>query len=259
MYAYLDISQLEYQLNLIFTIFIMSTEPNNLLKKWGLSEGIVLALSPIVAYFLAYQYEIGYFSFFGVPTELVTVDISTLLVIGSASVFFLTYLFQLGDVLIDMTPEKLLKLTGKVRPFILLLLGFLFMWIVFVFFSNFRWRKSIVVPAWVTLLFLMQYLSARYCKNRAIPDKVFTLLVIAIIGVGLFRYIGKWNAENQRSFAVLPDQPGAFVIRKMGDGLLLGKYDEKSRTTFKTFQILSFSGQPIAIEKRDIGHLQPSH
>ena len=108
----------------------------------------------------------------------------------------------------------------------------------FHYFSNFRWRKAIAVPAGAILLFLMQYLSARYCKNRAIPDKVFTLFVIAIVGVGLFRAIGKWSAENQRSFAVLPDRPGTFVIQKMGDNLLLGTYDENSKTTFKTFQIL---------------------
>ena len=58
---------------------IMSTEPNNLQRKWGFSEGITLALSPVVAYFLAYQYEVGYFEFFGVPTELITVDTTTLL------------------------------------------------------------------------------------------------------------------------------------------------------------------------------------
>lgn len=196
--------------------------------------------------------EGGYFSFFGVPTELITVDISTLLVIGSTIVCFLTILFPFGDMLIGMTPEKLLRLKGKVRPFIILLLGFLAMWLVFAYFLNFRWRKAIVVPAWVTLSLLIQHLSAYYCKNRAITDKVFTLFVIAITGVVLFRAIGKWNAESQRSFAVLPDKPGSFVIQKMGDSLLLGKHDEKSKTTFKTFQILPFSGQSIAIEKRDI-------
>ena len=38
---------------------IMSTEPNNLQRKWSFPEGITLALSPVVAYFLAYQYEVG--------------------------------------------------------------------------------------------------------------------------------------------------------------------------------------------------------
>ena len=74
----------------------------------------------------------------------------------------------------------------------------------------------------------------------------------------LFRAIGKWCAENQRSFVILTEQPGSFVIQKMGDYLLLGTYDENSRTTLKTFQILPLSDQPVAIEKRDIGPLQPS-
>lgn len=171
---------------------------------------------------------------------------------------FLTILFQFGDMLIGLTPGGLLKLKGKIRPFVILFLYFLAMWLVFTIFSNFRWRKAIAVPVWATLAFLIQYLSARYCKNRAIPDMVFTLFVIAIVGVGLFRTIGKWSTENQCSFAVLPDHPGSFVIQKMGDCLLLGTYDENSRTTFKTFRILPLSEQPIAIEKRDIGPLQPS-
>lgn len=236
---------------------VMSTEPNNLRHKWGLSEGITLALSPIVAYFLAYQYEIGYFAFFGVPTELISVDTTALLVIGSALVGFLMILFQFGDMLIIMSPEKLLKQPGKVRPFVVQFLGFLVMWIVFNMFLNFRWREAIAVPAGVSLMVLMQYLSARYGMNRAIPDKVFTLLIIAIVGVMLFRAIGKWNAENQRSFAVLPDQPGSFVIQKIGDRLLLGTYDENTRTAFKTFRISPLGDQPVAIEKRDIGPLQP--
>jgi len=236
---------------------VMSTESNNLQHKWGLSEGITLALSPIVAYFLAYQYEVGYFAFFGVPTELISVDTTTLLVIGSAIVGFLTILFQFGGMLIGMTPERLLKLPGKVRPFVILFLGFLAMWLVFSMFLNFRWREAIAVPAGVSLMVLMQYLSARYGMNRTIPDKVFTLLIIAILGVLLFRAIGKWNAENQRSFAVLPDQPGSFVIQKMGDRLLLGTYDENTRTALKTFRISPLGDQSVAIEKRDIGPLQP--
>ena len=235
----------------------MSTEPNNLQHKWGLSEGITLALSPVIAYFLAYQYEVGYYEFFGVPTELISVGTIDLLAIGSAIAGFLMILFQIGDMLIGMTPERLLKLPGKVRPFVILFLGFLAMLPVFAFFLNFRWREAISVPAGITLMVLVQYLSARYCKNRAIPDRLFTLIILAIFGVGLFRAIGKWRAENQRSFVILTDQPGSFVIQKMGDYLLLGTYDENSRATLKTFRILPLSDQPVAIEKRDIGPLQP--
>ncbi len=210
---------------------IMSTEPNNLQHKWGFPEGITLALSPVVAYFLAYQYEVGYFKFFGVPTELITVDTTTLLVVGSTIVGFLTILFQFGDMLLLLTPESLLKLPGKVWPFVMLFLGFLCMWLVFTIFLN--WWKAIAVPAWATLMFLMQYLSTRYYRNKAIPDKMLTLLIIAIVGIVLFRAIGKWCAENQRSFVILTEQPGSFVIQKMGDYLLLGTYDENSRTTLK--------------------------
>lgn len=236
---------------------VMSTEPNNLQHKWGLSEGITLALSPIVAYFLAYQYEVGYFAFFGVPTELLSVDTTSFLVIGSSIVSFLIFLFQFGDFLIIMTSKRLLKQPGKVRPFVILFLGFLVMWLVFTMFLNFRGREAIAVPAGVSLIVLMQHLSARYGLNSAIPGKVFTLLIIAILGVMLFRAIGRWNAENQRSFAVLPDQPGSFVIQKMGDRLLLGTYDENTRTALKTFRISPLGDQPVAIEKRDIGPLQP--
>jgi hypothetical protein len=161
----------------------MSTEPNNLQRKWGFSEGITLALSPVIAYFLAYQYEVGYFGFFGVPTELITVDTTTLLVIGSTIVGFLMILFQFGDMLLLLTPESLLKLPGKVWPFVMLFLGFLWMWLVSTIFLN--WRKAIVVTAWATLTFLMQYLSTRYYRNKAIPDKMLTLLIIAIVGIVL--------------------------------------------------------------------------
>lgn len=156
--------------------------------------------------------------------------------------------------LLSLTPQSLLKLPGKVRPFVILFLGFLCMWLVFNIFLN--WRKA--VPAWVTLMLLMQYLSAHYYRNKAIPNKVFTLLILAFVGIMLLRAIGKWGAENQRSFVILTDQPGSFVIRKMGDCLLLGTYDENTRTTLKTFRILPLSDQSIAIEKRDIGPLQPS-
>lgn len=149
----------------------MSTETNNLQHKWGLSEGITLALSPVVTYFFAYQYEVGYFEFFGILTEFVTVDTTTLLVIGSTIVGFLIILFQVGGMLLLLTPESLLRLQGKVLPLVFLFLGFLAMWFCFAFFLN--WHKAIVVPAGVTLFFLMQYLSARYYRNRAIPDKVY--------------------------------------------------------------------------------------
>jgi hypothetical protein len=129
-------------------------------------------------------------------------DTTTLLVIGSTIVGFLMIYFTC-DMLLLLTPESLLKRRERYGHLLC------FSWVFSVACFRHFWTGGKRCCPCQQPHVSMQYLSTRY--YGAIPDKVFTLLIIAIVVVVLFHAIGKWNAENQRSFAVLPDQSGSFA------------------------------------------------
>ena len=53
-------------------------------KRKLFTESIILAAIPIIAYYSAFQYKVGYFQAFGAPADLISVDIGTFVLFGSA-------------------------------------------------------------------------------------------------------------------------------------------------------------------------------
>ena len=88
-------------------------ETHGTLKKSILTEGVVLATVPIIAYYSAYQYEVGYYRAFGAPENLISVDISTLIAFGSATLGIIFVLYSIMDALWHSRLDKLSEMSWR--------------------------------------------------------------------------------------------------------------------------------------------------
>jgi len=88
-------------------------ETHGTLKKSILTEGVVLATVPIIAYYSAYQYEVGYYRAFGAPENLISVDISTLIAFGSATLGIIFILYNIMDALWHSRLDKLSEMSWR--------------------------------------------------------------------------------------------------------------------------------------------------
>jgi hypothetical protein len=59
-------------------------DKNGVVKKYFVTDNVVLVAIPIIAYYSAFQYQRGYWQAFGAPEDLISVDLYTFVVFGSA-------------------------------------------------------------------------------------------------------------------------------------------------------------------------------
>lgn len=122
-------------------------------KKFTLTEGLLLAAIPIVAYYLAYQYEKGYFSAFAAPENLITIDISTFLLFASTLLGTPILFYNFLEPILTFRLGQLSKMSQK-RMVFLLLLTFLSLWLLFSYLNQFQWIKAVGPPLTIVVLML---------------------------------------------------------------------------------------------------------
>ena len=71
---------------------LMTNNKENVKKSW-VTEGLVIASIPIVAYILTYQFEVGFTSVFKIPREFIKFDLTNILIV--TIVLFTTILLVL--------------------------------------------------------------------------------------------------------------------------------------------------------------------
>lgn len=213
-----------------------------------LTEGTMLAVVPATVYFLAYQYEVGYFSAFGAPEDLVSVDITSIITFGIAAFGIWAILYNILNSLwhtwlINITEMswKQLLLEAVTLIFMLFLLFYLL--------YPFSWIRTVIYPA------LFVFLAILAIKWSTFPKWLTAFIFFMVLAISVSHGIGHFTAASRINFTIIRDK-NIFVIRKLGDYLLCSTYDAKSKTFTKTFQIVPFKDD-LNLEYRNIGPLRP--
>src|SRR5713101_6548719 len=96
-------------------------------KRSWLTEGIVLAAIPVMAYVLAFGYEYGYYLAYGFPQELISVDLNRVFVAGVIFLAGVLFVVILATVALALLPSDhpLARAVAQALTFVLLYLVFL--------------------------------------------------------------------------------------------------------------------------------------
>lgn len=249
-------------------------------KGFWIWQGIVVAASPVIGYGLAFLYELGFCGVFKIPTEFITLDLTSVFIAAGSLVGILWILYGIVDLFLILAPPRqspLFRELASLLAISLLPLGLLLLWWGL-------WERLI----WVACVFLifvlfqfvfplltqrgkgsyMEKLQAQRKRDSEdmgvvehlmliIERRVF-LTILAVIILLLLSYIaGETKAVKQDEFLVPSTYPQAVVLRIYGENMICAPFDSEEKEIQKSFFIIRMTDEPRPIlQLQKIGPLR---
>ena len=254
---------------------IIVEQPGERTAAFWLSEGLLIAAIPILGYSLAFAYEVGFATVFGIPIEFLTFELTKILTVAG----LLTILSPLV-LLVGFIPAFLFRhsnlISRLVSPYIpsLIMIGIL------LYLHLTRWQE------WITLVVVMgvfaavdfgaplvtQRGKATYSEKLLAENKEFrkqlagTIIhnlvnrvgrtgLMAVLVVWLTVYsaysVGRAQAFDQTHFLVPSTSPEWVVLRIYGDKVIIAPLDRTSGGVQKSFGILKLGEDPSLVLSRE--------
>ena len=227
-------------------------------------EGLVVASCGVGIYLLAFAYELGQMSFWNMPLEYFSMNMSTLLIIGSAFlVIFIPILFLWLSFINSRSGKKL----ARIRLFwVIACLASSF---VSIFLFRTQWNPFLW-GAYVLVLFLIivvltlfknpiplkkQNNEGNVKDTNDLSNISVIFLVFCIIGLAFF-FLGHERGRNQIEFLVPTDTTDVVVLRHYGDNLICAPFDRNTKLVERKFIIRNDANDNIEMAWEIIGPLR---
>jgi hypothetical protein len=251
-------------------------------KRNWLSEATVLAAIPVATYVVTFAYHAGYAQFFGVPTELISIDTKMFLIAALPVILIVHLLLSMSLTVFGFWREgsrshPFYRRLTIVFPSFASSLAYML-----ISFSHWhQWIVSVLVTLFLVALFFgMPLLFNRnekswikrleiYDKSQA-NDTVAHLYMRQELGTLLIGMMWVWIvaqiaytmggaiAENQRRFFVRSTTPETVILCIYGDYQVTAPFDRSKKTVQKKISVVKITDTPIIpIQSEDIGPLHP--
>ncbi|MET0463737.1 MAG: hypothetical protein ABW007_11310 [Chitinophagaceae bacterium] len=255
-------------------------------KRLPLSEAVLLTLASAGAYLLAFIYEYGYATFFGIPMHLINVSLINLLASGVVVMLLIISSFMTIDTIFPLTNLK----HPYLAKYIPRVIGLFFIW-VFVpsvmYGSDYSWVIIITVGtycllvSWIFIAPLVVYrgkgkwterynaelLSRRQKsspdfdkfieKRLGIKQSKLTLAMLAMSMAIIYR-AGENVAKIQRDFFVIDTSPAMVVLRVYGDNMICAPFDRNAHEVKRSFSVRKIAEDPkLVMSLENVGPLNP--
>lgn len=248
--------------------------------KPKISEGIILALSSAGAYLFAFYYEKGYASVFKIPTSLISINLTSVLIFGAIFIGVILAVLPYANFLLSIT-------VGRTHPaiqraIIPVILVFIFLAIQIYLFGFSNWQNWIVVLVIFVILLFLQFvfplltqrgktyaekLEAQENTDRQVVDTYAliqrrfgneSLLIILFFLGGMFTSLSAGMAEaiRQEEFLVTNTTPELVVLRIYGDNLICVPFDRKTGEIEQSFSVIKNTGETgLVLRLEKLGQL----
>jgi hypothetical protein len=236
---------------------------------------LFLAFISAASYLLAFYFEKGYFDAFGIPSDLIDVQLNTVLLFVAISIGLLTFLFPMLNLLIIVLSNYVHPaLARAVLPIAcVFLLILILIYIQFPVSSWAIWIALLVFFSFLQLVFpLLTQRNTRgyYAKliaqeeheskitslsNISKDPHVGTMMLfvgLVLIGTSIAWFIGQSQAINKTSYLSLASDPDMLVVRAYSDRVILVRFDEKTDAWLSEFEILPTDSSGIRLRERNL-------
>lgn len=241
-----------------------------------MAEGIIITASPISAYLLIYCYELGFTANFGIPRELMTLELRSILPL-TVIILFASLAVELFIVLLKPVMASMNVILRKIinvslwlvffSPLILIYLARkntvpLFFFIGLSLFATYGEFMSLLLnqkrktgyldklkASGTTLVSMSK--SMNYFFGRKIAK---LMLAIFVMGYAMIvtRIVGEYKAVNQYEYMVIRSSPEMVVLRIYGDKLTCAPFNRTTKEVkriFNVFKISEDSNLQLHLEK----------
>jgi len=243
----------------------MSTVETSNYRKW-LSDGILIALATLLGYLIAYRYESGYMSFFGVPDDFIEINLIRVLIAGFTIFSVLLTFIVMIEGLLFLLPKDLGFFTRpllKLSPFLLAVVislltyglewrKYIFLLILLIIFSFLEFvfpllsqkevkgyrEKLIAQDKYDTERISTRFISHFYENVERPTIFIFAIILFVVLFAATF---GESKAMRQIDYLTINTSPEAVVIRTYGDKLICLPFDRKSKEFKKRFFVIKIA------------------
>ena len=241
-------------------------------KKTGVfTEAITLALIPAIGFGLAWRHEQGFCDVHKIPVDWIQLETTRII---SASVKTATTLFFFFFVINQMTPEIKSHLLRPERYYLFIGLILLILIGVPYFLGATTLKEAkpsdAVVPIFVLVIFLIEFMYRNRIESdvswstgilRSFPGSFIIAMFALILISQVSYYLGVSEAKRQKWFLVPDNAPDFVLLRKYGDQVIMGRFDQKERILEPryTFQSLGDADPKDAVRfnYKKVGPLRP--
>lgn len=245
----------------------MNNDIKNTKIGYLLSGGMLVGIATMYGYLLAYRYQLGYADYFGIPPELIVVEIKHVLTVT----FWILAFFFFGLPIINIiyglfTSDDILK--NKIGIYIISIAFLLF----FGLFYDVGWDGwlafLIVILVYTFLDFIWPIISIRNKKSyrekvhesylreypsinviRAIGNFLgirFTFIIwIGFILILLAHAKGEFDARTRLKFFVTKNGSEMVILNFYGDNVILAPFDRNTKEIYKKFEIKNLQESPL--------------
>lgn len=223
-----------------------------------------------IGYGAAYLREWGFCSVFGIPTELIQLNITTVLIAITSGVGALFLLFWLADLFYTLSQQRKLKNFGPIKRRVSSVLLFLIIFgCLFAFFPPTIDIWPLIVPFLVLLIFtqfvaplITQRQISSYKSKLEAQDQVeretpvlidyfikragitvVSLGILLVLFLGAMFFVGYNTAQRQTDFLIPSTHQDSVVLRIYGDNLICAPFDIKTKEVEKTFFVIKLDDE----------------
>lgn len=237
-----------------------SVEKQSSKKSW-ITDGIIIAASPVMAYILLYCYEAGFIDSFMIPREFMAIELPSVVLIAALTLALISSGMFLIIPLIRSKIEILQKfgwilLIGAISlPTFLLSLVKMSKLISAVF-------LVIYLLIIVSLLISRRKITIVDYFNRYLGHEItfFTPMILLLLSGGILaNVIGLADAQTKEEFLIIKTSSEMVVLRIYGDKLICAPFDRTKKEVKRTFSILKIaedSNLKLSLEKVGPLHME---
>lgn len=232
-------------------------------KRTWLTEGILIASFPVVAYILMLSFVIGYCDFFTIPVSFVSLNLPTMLWIGlrlEVGILFLLFFAVAAYWLLTSYDSTTTKNILVLIPYAALLF--------FEIILGLPWRDWRLTLG-VLLLLTPFYAGMLPANPRPIPISAhtfktfrtaFLLFTWFATSVSMAMSMGRAVASRQRDYLVPASAPTTVVLSYFGATLVVAPFDRSTKEVEPSFWVIETGKDPkLLLRWESVGplHLKP--
>jgi hypothetical protein len=254
---------------------LLMEDPNKLI-----SEGLVIAGMPLLGYSVAFAYEYGYASYYGIPWQLISLSLTQVLATAAILCWLFITLFFVSNLAFTI-------LSNKKKPNPMLAYYFDVLWPVLLYFVALflifgtHWREWIFFLAFLALFSVLEFglplvtqkdketymeklAAAQAAEPRTLFDvaartgwaRHFKVLINISLMLLLARDVGRAEALNKNDYWVDSLRTNMVVLRIYGDTVVSHEYDPKNMRLAGDFLVTKISPtQRLRFQEQSLGHL----
>lgn len=239
-------------------------------KRSWITDGLIIASFTAVSYTYAYLYEKGYAKVFDIPTDLIEINIISIIVVALLLIVAFFYLFVIADVIVKIAPKLskalIVKLSLLSIPLILLIFQLLI-------YGVRKWERLIVSGMFGAIVILYEFVRPLFTQrdkktfkekleadyeirigkkgifdylpvSKLIRKQISAVLLVFCIGYLASYSIGQAVAIRKEKFLVVSIPPEVVVLKTYGEKMICAPLNRGKKEIQSSFFIFKIKEDP---------------